>query len=156
MRIIYCILIFIVVLISSKVTARNYDSLVRKINRGSIDSDYFIAMIMVESSNMPNIKSNKDCRGLMQVHYDTARDMGFTGDKKHLFIPTVNIVYGIKYMYWLYDRYKNHTDRLYKSFDAYNRGIGNVRQWPYTKDWRKHRYVSKVIEEYKKIKRKTK
>lgn len=141
----------IILLFSLPSYANGYMNLIEEYNTGEIDKDYIYSLMFIESSFNPNARSDKDCLGLMQIHLDTARDLGFKGKLEELFIPAINVKYSIKYIYWIYKRYKGHKNRLYKTFDAYNRGIGNVKKWPYKKSWRKHRYVGKIISRYEEL-----
>lgn len=149
MRIVCCL---VIIIFSTLAVAKDYSKLVAKFNIGEIDDNYILAQIKIESSNNPNAKSDKNCLGLMQIHLTSARDVGFKGDVNKLFVPRINIKYGIKYLYWIYNRYEGRKNRLYASFDAYNRGIGNVRRWPYQRAWQGHRYVGKIIKVYEKLK----
>lgn len=142
MRNIYCTLIL---LFSFQLYAKDYSELIEANNYGEIETVYLVAMAWTESSMRPNIRSHKDCLGLMQIHINTANDMGFVGTEKQLLVPSVNVKYAIKYVYWIYNRYRGHKNRLYKTFDAYNRGIGNVEKWPYKMAWADHKYVGKIL-----------
>lgn len=56
--------------------------------------------------------------GLMQITYQTARDMGYTGDAKGLLDPEVNLTYGVPYLanaYRLADGNEARAIRLYSA-----------------------------------------
>lgn len=142
-----------IVLFFPLVVFANYESVIIETNKGEISNEVLIAQAWIESSMRPRIKSHMDCLGLMQIHLDTAIDMGFKGKEEDLYDPVTNIKYSIKYMYWLYKRYKGHRNRLYTTLDAYNRGIGNVKKWPWKHSWKKHKYVTKVLKKMMELRR---
>jgi soluble lytic murein transglycosylase-like protein len=114
----------------------------------NIPVDIVEAVAYVESRN--NYKAIGDggkAYGLMQIHCPTAKDVGFEGGCKGLFNPDTNIYYATKYLEFLFNRYGS----LYKALDAYNRGLGNVDKWPYKGDYKKHKYVGKVMSALGKI-----
>ncbi len=148
--------IWIVLIFLPSLCVANYSEIINYNNDGVIDSDWFRAMIHVESSGNPKAsRKEKDgdySYGLMQIKLSTARDMGFGDQPLALLLPDTNIKFGIRYFYWLYERYSNWTNRLLVATDAYNRGIGNVERWKYIGKWSEHKYVSMVLKKYKEIK----
>lgn len=103
------------------------------------------AVTLAESDMNPNAISNKGCLGLMQLEPTTAKDMGFNGENINLLNPGTNILYGTRYLRWVYKYYRGHKNRLYKTLDAYNRGIGNVDKYPYKGKYEEQRYVKRVL-----------
>lgn len=83
--------------------------------------------------------------GLMQIQYNTAKDVGFKGKLNDLLDPQINMKYGCLY---LSKMYKQTNGNLYQTLDAYNRGPNAIKS-PYKGDWNKHPYVGKIIKEVK-------
>jgi soluble lytic murein transglycosylase-like protein len=107
------------------------------------------AVIAVESDGNPNAVNETKLgvsHGIMQIQLSTARDMGFRGKLEDLYKPVINKIYGIRYIQWLLKRYNG--DAL-TALDAYNRGIKKVEDFPYKKEWTKHRYVGLILTELK-------
>ncbi len=65
---------------------------------------------------------NDSSIGLMQILLSTAKGIGFTGTKKDLFKPEVNIFYGMKYLNKLYKQCKGNWQCTIMS---YNEGFRN-------------------------------
>lgn len=79
-----------------------------------------IAAIMeIESSGRKDAKGTSGEFGLMQIKCDTARQVGFTGECKDLFIAYTNIFWGAKYLQWQWTRYNGNLSQV---FSAYNAG----------------------------------
>jgi len=114
------------------------------INNSSLDPIWIDSIITVESTHRTFALSSANCKGLMQLKPSTARYMGYTGHVKGLYIPEVNIHYGIKYIKYLNDK----TGNVWVSMDAYNRGYSNVKKYPYKKKLTKHPYVGKILRNY--------
>jgi soluble lytic murein transglycosylase-like protein len=98
------------------------------------------AIIAVESSGNNYAKHKDGSYGLMQLQYGTAQVMGYKGSREGLFDPETNISIGVKYFRYLLDMLKDENIAL----DAYNRGWGNVKKYPYKGDWSKHKYVGLI------------
>jgi len=64
---------------------------------------------------------NDASRGLMQILYGTAKQMGYSGEPDGLFDPETNIRYGTAYQLWLYNRYHDWNAVIH----SYNEGPGN-------------------------------
>lgn len=67
--------------------------------------------------------------GLMQLLLPTARQEGYTGDPEGLYVASVNITLGIKYIQFIREYLEGHLGRLPTEtewVEAYNEGIGNV------------------------------
>lgn len=56
------------------------------------------AVVTVESRWRPNVTGSAGEIGLMQIKYQTARGMGYTGTRKGLYDPATNIRWGMKYL----------------------------------------------------------
>lgn len=100
----------------------------RSATRYKVDPYLVLAMIRIESSFDPEVRSSKGAVGLMQVLPSTARYVmrrrGRTGavDLKR---PAANIDIGTYYMRYLLDRY--HDERY--ALAAYNGGEANMDRW---------------------------
>ncbi len=103
-----------------------------------IDEDLVTAIIQVESAFNPRAVSSKNCKGLMQLHPDTARRFGVSD----IFDPAQNIEGGVKYLSHLIEAFGRDLDHV---LAAYNAGENTVRRYsgippyPETVD-----YVAKV------------
>jgi len=88
--------------------------------------DILIAICTVESGLNPQAYNKYDGKspsyGLCQVKYDTAKWMGYKGDKRGLFNPDTNSLYAAKYLKYQLNRYQGN---LVKAVSAYNRGNAN-------------------------------
>ena len=103
-----------------------------------VDVDLVEAIIQVESSFDPRAVSVKNCKGLMQLHPDTARRFGV----QNVLDPEENIRGGVTYLRWLLD----HFDQdLTRAVAAYNAGENAVAKYggvpPYTET---RNYLDKV------------
>ena len=56
------------------------------------------AVIRVESNFQPNMTGSAGEVGLMQIKYETARGLGYTGTREALYDPETNIRWGMKYL----------------------------------------------------------
>jgi hypothetical protein len=65
---------------------------------------------------------NDASRGLMQVLYGTARDLGYTGVPDGLFDPAISIEYGTRYLARQQTRYQSSSRKLTDMIAAYNAG----------------------------------
>ncbi|HSR50357.1 MAG TPA: lytic transglycosylase domain-containing protein [Acidobacteriota bacterium] len=115
-----------------------YDDLISDISRQHGEDENLVkAIIAVESAFQADAVSVKNCKGLMQLHPDTARQMGV----RDVFDPAQNIEGGVKYLKYLR---KNFED-LDLVLAAYNAGDGAVRKYngipPYKET---ERYIEKV------------
>jgi Transglycosylase SLT domain len=80
------------------------------------------AMIQVESNYDPYAVSAKNCKGLMQLHPDTAERFGVND----IFNPEENISGGIKYFSFLMDHFDQDIDF---ALAAYNSGENTVKKY---------------------------
>lgn len=116
-------------------------------NKYNVDPILIEAVIAKESSGRVQVSGvDSDLsgwsHGLMQLKYETAVSEGFKGELKALFVPSINIKYGTKYLArcieWAGGDWK-------LALDYYNRGIGTAKKYPYKGKWEKHPYVGYVL-----------
>ena len=106
--------------------------------RYDIDPDLVRAIIKVESDFQPQAISPKDCKGLMQLHPDTARRFGV----KNTFDPAQNIEGGIRYLKFLMGFFDQKLDLVLAGYNAGENAVkrhGGIPPYSETKG-----YVRKV------------
>ena len=106
--------------------------------RYDIDPDLVRAIIKVESDFQPRAISSKDCKGLMQLHPDTARRFGV----KNTFDPAQNIEGGIRYLKFLMGFFNQKLDLVLAGYNAGENAVkrhGGIPPYSETKG-----YVRKV------------
>ena len=112
--------------VASAVTFKNSTNFVQLINRVAslhgVDEELVQAIVKVESDYDPRAVSPKNCRGLMQLHPDTARRFGV----QDVFDPAQNIEGGVRYLSYLIDAFGQELDRV---LAAYNAGENAVRRY---------------------------
>jgi soluble lytic murein transglycosylase-like protein len=64
----------------------------------SIPAAFARAVVHVESSFKPDATGRHGEVGLMQIKYETARGIGFTGTREELYDPETNLEWGMKYL----------------------------------------------------------
>jgi soluble lytic murein transglycosylase-like protein len=123
----------------TSIRSRNFIPLIQdSARRYEIDEDLIRAIIKVESDFNPNAVSPKNCKGLMQLHPDTARRFGVAD----VFDPADNIEGGVRFLQFLMHSFDRDLDLV---LAAYNAGENAVRRfqgippYPETID-----YVAKV------------
>ena len=79
-----------------------------------VDVDLVEAIIQVESNFDPRAVSVKNCKGLMQLHPDTARRFGVT----EVLDPEENIRGGVTYLRWLLDYFDKDLTRAVAAYNA--------------------------------------
>lgn len=128
---------------SSVASETDYSSLVSKYSeRHGVDENLVHAMIRVESNYDPDAVSPKGCKGLMQLHPDTARRFGV----QNIFDPAENIEGGIKYLNFLMDYFKRDLKLV---LAAYNAGENAVTRHKGIPPYRETRdYVKKIAARY--------
>lgn len=119
--------------------SQNFAPLIRDYSAAyGIDEDLVRAIIKVESNFDPRAVSHKNCKGLMQLHPDTAKRFGVTD----IFDPAANIEGGVKYLDFLMKSFDRQLDLV---LAAYNAGENAVRRYegvpPYSETLN---YVDKV------------
>jgi soluble lytic murein transglycosylase-like protein len=137
-------LLFFILLFSLQVNASDYSGIVKRYSsKYGISEEMIHAVINVESGGNAKAKNKDGSYGLMQLQYGTAVVMGFKGSRVDLLKPEVNISLGVKYLRYLLDMFGSENMAL----DAYNRGWGNVKKYPYRGEWAKHRYVGLILKQ---------
>lgn len=89
------------------------------------------AVIKVESGFNRRAKSNKGAVGLMQILPSTAEYVCPEDTEINLYDPKINIYVGAKYLFYLFDKFKDEKVAL----AAYNAGEGNVITWLSDKEY---------------------
>ncbi|MEE8585919.1 MAG: lytic transglycosylase domain-containing protein [Acidobacteriota bacterium] len=119
-----------------------YEGLIHKIaGQYGEDAQLVKAIIRVESAFDPQAVSSKNCKGLMQLHPDTARRFGV----KDVFDPADNIKGGVKYLQHL----RRNFDDIELILAAYNAGENAVLRHDGIPPYRETRsYVKKVLKIY--------
>ena len=97
----------------------------------NLDKYLVYAIIKAESNFDPNVKSNADARGLMQLMEETAVERsnaieGTEVEAYDLYDPETNIKLGTSYFAYLLGLYDNN---IVLAIIAYNAGLGNVEKW---------------------------
>ena len=96
-----------------------------------LDKYLVYAVIKAESNFNPNVKSNADARGLMQLMEETAVERSNVIENEDIeaydsYDPETNIKLGTSYLSYLLELYDGNT---VLAIIAYNAGLGNVKQW---------------------------
>ena len=115
------------------------DLVIKNAKEQKFDVELVLAIIKKESNFNPKAKSKAGAMGLMQLLPDTAKWLGLK-DTSKLYNPDVNIKYGIKYLRWLFNYFKNSIpaellkedikkSEILKVIAAYNAGPGNVKKY---------------------------
>lgn len=82
--------------------------------RHNVDVELIKAVISVESNYKPDAVSPKNCKGLMQLHPDTAKRYGV----RDIFDPSQNIEGGVRYLRFLMDYFNNDMTRVLAAYNA--------------------------------------
>jgi soluble lytic murein transglycosylase-like protein len=85
------------------------------------------AVIRVESNYQPNTTGSAGEIGLMQIKFETARGLGYTGSRQALYDPDTNIRWGMKY---LAGAHKLGNGTTCGTILRYNAGHGATRMNP--------------------------
>ena len=130
----------------------------------NVDKYLIYATIKAESNFDENAKSGKGAIGLMQIMYSTAEDIAESlnlsiNGEKDIFIPDVNIKFGVKYLSWLLNKYDGCIELALAGYNAgsgkvdgwindgtLNRDGSNVENIPYKET---KNYVKKITKDYK-------
>lgn len=103
--------------------SQNFFPLIQEAARDySIDENLIQAIIRIESNFDPNAVSHKNCKGLMQLHPDTAARFGV----ENIFDPAENIRGGVEYLRYLIDLFDYDLDLV---LAAYNAGENAVKRY---------------------------
>jgi len=103
-----------------------------------ISSDLVEAIIRVESNYDPTAVSAKNCKGLMQLHPDTAKRFGVTD----IFDPEENLHGGIKYLRYLMDQFPDNLDHVLAAYNAGENAVSRHKGIPPYRETKN--YVKKV------------
>lgn len=122
---------------------RQFRPLINRISaEQKIDANLVEAIIEVESAFNPRAVSSKNCKGLMQLHPDTARRFGVLD----VFDPEQNIRGGVIYLRWLLDYF---DEDLTKTIAAYNAGENAVQKYGGVPPYKETRsYLKKISRLY--------
>lgn len=116
--------------------------IVEAAQRHQVDADLVEAIMAVESGFDPFAVSDKNCKGLMQLHPDTAKRFGVDD----IFDPEQNIEGGVKYLEYLQNYFDND---LTKVVAAYNAGENAVERYDGAPPFRETRdYMRKISSRY--------
>lgn len=99
-----------------------------------IDQNLVFAIIKAESSFNPNKISHKGAIGLMQIMPDTAKyisEVFFSNMEYDLYSPKDNILFGVTYLLYLTEKFKDEKTAL----AAYNAGEGRTKSWLLDKNY---------------------
>lgn len=125
-------------------------------NAYNVERSLVYAVIYCESSFNKKAVSSAGAKGLMQLMPSTADFVAkMTGEDEYdLFNPSDNIRLGVKYLSYLFEKFKNEQHVLY----AYNAGEGVVKKWlssggdfPYKESVNYYNKVIKIKKIYKKL-----
>ncbi len=106
--------------------------------RHGVDAELIKAIIRVESNYNPLAVSVKGCKGLMQLHPDTARRFGVTD----IFDPAQNIEGGVKYLKFLIEYFKNDIPKVLAGYNAGENAVTRYKGIPPYRETKE--YVKKV------------
>jgi soluble lytic murein transglycosylase-like protein len=107
-----------------------------------MDQELVEAIVRVESNFDPNAVSKKNCKGLMQLHPDTARRFGVTD----IFDPEQNMDGGVRYFRFLLDEFDEDLDL---ALAAYNAGENAVKKYEGIPPYKETRnYVKRITSIY--------
>ena len=110
--------------------------------RHNVDPSLVEAIMAVESDFDPFAVSSKDCKGLMQLHPDTAKRFGVDD----VFDPAQNIEGGVKYLRYLLDFFDGDLEKVAA---AYNSGENAVKRYGGTPPYAETRnYLKKISLRY--------
>jgi len=100
-------------------------------SQNELDKYMIYAIIKAESNFNPNVKSQSNAIGLMQLLEKTALERASAIDKQNiteedLYDPEINIKLGTSYYAYLLKHYNGNN---VLALTAYNAGMGNVDNW---------------------------
>lgn len=102
-------------------SANYYPLISETASKYGVDEGLVQAIIKVESNYDPTAVSVKNCKGLMQLHPDTAQRFGVS----NIFDPAENIEGGVRYLSYLIENF----DDLDLVLAAYNAGENAVKRY---------------------------
>ena len=118
--------------ILKKIYPTTYSEYVEKYsNENDLDKYTIYSIIKAESNFNPNVKSQSDAIGLMQLLEDTANERANVIEEQNiteedLYDPETNIKLGTSYYAYLLEHYEGNN---VLALTAYNAGLGNVDTW---------------------------
>jgi len=117
--------------LTQKLYPRPYPEIVAQASaKYDIPIEVIYSVMKVESNFDVYAVSRAGALGLMQILPDTFVWLCERRKEKHdismLFVPEINIDYGVYYMRYLLDYYEGDMTLVYA---AYNAGMGNVNKW---------------------------
>lgn len=74
------------------------DMIARHAREAGVPVPVATAVVQVESNYNPNTRGRHGEIGLMQIKYETARDLGYDGTVADLYDPDTNLRFGMKYL----------------------------------------------------------
>jgi len=121
----------------------DFDPIVKEAARKyGVEPRLIMAVIQAESAGDPLAVSHSGAQGLMQLMPETAAEMGVSNS----FDPAQNILAGTRYLRQLLDRYRGDV-RL--ALAAYNWGIGNLENQPWSMPKETKDYLTQVESYYR-------
>ena len=124
-----CIILVCFALVIHAIFPRKYNKEVTAIcDNVSISPNLVFALIKAESSFKKDATSQKGAIGLMQIMPDTASyvsDLFFAGERFDLYDEKDNIIIGVTYLLYLFNKFEDKKTVLC----AYNAGEGRVYEW---------------------------
>jgi len=118
-------LLLMVILFMNTINPKYYNIILEMSKKFNVEPEIIMAVIKWESNwNEKAYLFEKNVNdysvGLMQVRYDTAKSMGFTGKFEELFDPYINIYYGTRYLKSRLDKYSDLPFKI--QIATYNSG----------------------------------
>lgn len=117
--------------IMKKMYPKKYSEYVHKYSEEyNVDELLIFSIIKAESNFKPEVTSNSNAMGLMQLMENTALEIsniidGINIEKEDIYSPEINIKFGTYYFSTLIERYNN----IGLALAAYNAGMGKVNSW---------------------------
>lgn len=149
------------IFISTTVFGYEKEYIIAKIRYAAGDdvvlADTLQAMAEVESMLNPDAVGDKNQKtwsyGLFQIKLKTARYMNCAAHRKELLDIDTNIDCAVTYYNYLLPQIRGSgINRIYRTIDAYNRGVSQTKAHPYRGKWKDHKHVGKIIKAMTRIK----
>jgi len=131
--IIFLIFLFIISGFVCFYVSHNFKNIKNYVEKHSNDKPFSVSLVLsvikVESNFNADAVSSKNAKGLMQIKDDTFEfvcekyDLDLSGSD--IFDAEKNIIVGITYLGYLYEKYKD----IDLALCAYNAGEGNIDKW---------------------------
>lgn len=110
-----------------------------------IDPFFLASVAFVESNFRPNIKSNRNAKGLMQLRPVVLEVLGVTNP----WDPYQNVMAGAAYLRHCFERYSKYDNSTYLALAAYNIGPGRPQKLEQSES--ASRFVKKVLTVYNRL-----